>query len=203
MGKCERSPPEGPISKKMTKENAFVASLSSRSIQFTILHDDTPLHRIQKSPGGGPRSTRTIPLVKSGGFILEYHSSKDRSILCCKDFGHNMFRCHLYLSSYGWQNHLCTCFHCNNVGSGYEVAKIWKTSACRLFFQPANVLYDGSALVKLALTNTGIKAPVGMRNSRCPITLRSEAIDPEWVVNEIYVLPSWVNISSSSFFMRI
>ena len=61
----------------------------------------------------------------------------------------------------------------------------------------------GSGRVNSAFTNTGIKAPVGSRNSRCPITLRSEAIDPEWVVNEMYVLTSLVNTSSSSCFMRV
>ncbi len=74
---------------------------------------------------------------------------------------------------------------------------------CQPISKLTNLFYNGSAWAISALINTGITAPVGRRNSRCPITLRSEAIDPECVVNEIYVLSSWVNISSSSFFMRV
>ena len=65
------------------------------------------------------------------------------------------------------------------------------------------LFYDDSEGAVSAFTNTGITAPVGKRNLRCPITLSSEAIDPEWVVNEMYVLSSREYISSSSFFIRV
>lgn len=55
---------------------------------------------------------------------------------------------------------------------------------------PKNLFYDRPTWLVSAFIKTGIKAPVGSRNSRCPITLRSEAIEPEWVVNEMYVLLS-------------
>ena len=48
----------------------------------------------------------------------------------------------------------------------------------------------GSEMVVSPLISTGIIAPVGRRNSRCPITLSIEAIDPECVVNEMYMLSS-------------
>ena len=72
------------------------------------------------------------------------------------------------------------------------------------FLKSTNLFHNGSERGSFisAFISTGITAPVGRRNSRCPITLNIEAIDPEWVVNEMYVLSSWVNISSSSFFSR-
>ena len=65
------------------------------------------------------------------------------------------------------------------------------------------LFYNDSEGAVSAFTNTGITAPVGKRNSRWPITLSSEAIDPEWVVNEMYVLSSREYMSSRSFVIRV
>ena len=72
-----------------------------------------------------------------------------------------------------------------------------------LFVESMSLCHKGSERTVSPFISTGITAPVGRRNSRCPMTLSIEVIDPEWVVNEMYVLLSWVNISSSSFFIRV
>ena len=43
---------------------------------------------------------------------------------------------------------------------------------------------------RTTLINTGITPPVRRRNSRWPTRRSMEAIDPEWLVNDMYVLLS-------------
>lgn len=53
-----------------------------------------------------------------------------------------------------------------------------------------------------AFTRAGMTAPVFRLKAWWPIAWRMAPIEPEWLVNEIQVLRSWMNTSSKSVFMR-
>ena len=66
----------------------------------------------------------------------------------------------------------------------------------------AMLVTGSSAWVRSAFTKTGITAPVPKRKGRCLMARSKAAMDPEWLVNEINVLLSWVNTSSRRILRR-
>ncbi len=74
-----------------------------------------------------------------------------------------------------------------HVGAGVDVA----------------MLEDGaSPAIVVPFTKTGITAPVAKENLRCPIAVKSDPIEPEWLVSEMKVLSSLRKMSFNSSVKR-